>query len=726
MTRSKKANSESRILNRDGRTNRPSMPNRDGDWTTDWSNIKMEDYYRAQAIVNESEWDRFIQSMRQTLPTAFRLPVGKQTTKSIAHIIENQHLPKLSEIIFEGERIDSPKRIPWQVARYPGGLAYEVNVPKRVLRKSPDFKEFHQFLVYQTEVGNMSRQETVSMIPPLLLDVQPHHYVLDMCAAPGSKTAQLIEALHTPPPSSFTAVPLGLVIANDAEYSRAQLLVHQSSRLPSPALLITNLDASQYPTLKNAAGASLSFDRILCDVPCSGDGTIRKNVGIWKSWNVGSGNGLHSLQLRILVRAMQLLRPGGRIVYSTCSMNPVENEAVVAAALNTFPGQFMLVPTSKMLPGLIRRPGLTTWTPALNLSRAAKRTEQTTSHPDSKDELFMFSSHESYVAATDGGEVRNGRARFRDTLWPPENVCKLGLEHCLRIYPHLQNTGAFFVAVLQKNDDSTPCHPIETKVSASSKRDASPVHEPVERESKKPKLSIDGSELPKTDTEGFVKDLAIVDEPEPRSFKELPFTFLDGKDEVLLEHLARLQLVSTFPAGNIFVRHFPTDLMKTFYLANEAAKEVIQHNAFDRIRLVSAGVKVLSRHDLGEVQVSQTRVALNNHISVPIRFPEDREVTLRFVHDGIVTMENFIRSEARIQASLADLKTLLESYFPLLTEFHGQFFEVMSLQQNGSYMLIIEPQEVGGVSLSHHLVLPLWKSGRSLSLMVNKQYKKAL
>jgi multisite-specific tRNA:(cytosine-C5)-methyltransferase len=83
----------------------------------------------------------------------------------------------------------------------------------------------------------------------------------------------------------------------------------------------------------------LLFDRILCDVPCSGDGTMRKNLGIWKTWQPMDGNGLHGLQLRILQRAMKMLAPQGRIVYSTCSLNPVENEAVVAGALRSNPGE---------------------------------------------------------------------------------------------------------------------------------------------------------------------------------------------------------------------------------------------------------------------------------------------------------------------------------------------------------------------------------------------------
>jgi len=120
------------------------------------------------------------------------------------------------------------------------------------------------------------------------------------------------------------------------------MLVHQSlNRIGSPNCMITNLDASAIPSIKipnmqTGQTKNLYFDRILCDVPCSGDGTTRKNPGVWKTWKPADGLGLHSLQLRILSRAIQMLKPGGRLVYSTCSYNPIENEAVVSAALATF------------------------------------------------------------------------------------------------------------------------------------------------------------------------------------------------------------------------------------------------------------------------------------------------------------------------------------------------------------------------------------------------------
>jgi len=158
-----------------------------------------------------------------------------------------------------------------------------------------------------------------------------------MCAAPGSKvrirmksnlsetkskiyqTAQLLEALHSRDTVTSTSIPPGLLIANDSDHKRTHLLIHQSARLPSPALMVTNLDASNYPTIKipverpesashNSGGTNLEqllFDRILCDVPCSGDGTMRKNVGIWKHWQPMDGNGLHRSEGIHVIRHFQ-------------------------------------------------------------------------------------------------------------------------------------------------------------------------------------------------------------------------------------------------------------------------------------------------------------------------------------------------------------------------------------------------------------------------------------
>lgn len=95
-------------------------------------------------------------------------------------------------------------------------------------------------------------------------------------------------------------IPDGLLIANDNDAKRCHMLVHQSlNRIGSPNTMITNLDAAAIPNIripnasKPGSTTNLFFDRILCDVPCSGDGTTRKNPNIWKTWKTGDGLGLH-------------------------------------------------------------------------------------------------------------------------------------------------------------------------------------------------------------------------------------------------------------------------------------------------------------------------------------------------------------------------------------------------------------------------------------------------
>ncbi|CAN0457202.1 unnamed protein product, partial [Laminaria digitata] len=128
--------------------------------------------------------------------------------------------------------------------------------------------EFHTWLTGLMESGNITRQEAVSMLPPLFLDVQPKHMVLDMCAAPGSKTAQLIEMVSAPTTTTTTTTAttttapagaaaerndddgeVGLVVANDNDRDRAYMLAHQCKRVKSPAICITWCAAQLLPNL---------------------------------------------------------------------------------------------------------------------------------------------------------------------------------------------------------------------------------------------------------------------------------------------------------------------------------------------------------------------------------------------------------------------------------------------------------------------------------------------
>lgn len=373
---------------------------------------------------------------------------------------------------YDGMPVEAPQPVPW----YPDSLAWWMTTPKNVIRRYPPFAKFQKFLVSETSVGNISRQEVVSMIPPLLLDVKPGHVVLDLCAAPGSKAAQLLEMLHqgeegrilkalqihanedgreVPAYPGLDTVDMevdpnddgratGLLIANDMDYKRSHLLIHQLKRLSSPNMIVTNHDATLFPSLQLPSENSsqvqyLKFDRILADVPCSGDGTLRKNVNLWKDWIPGNALGLHQTQVRILVRALQMLKPGGRVVYSTCSMNPVENESVIAAAIERCGSENVeILDCSNELPGLQRVPGMTKWKVMDKAGRIWndwKEVEEWV-EKESKDGLIP--------------------GKLVPTMFPrkqEQDTPAIPLEKCIRVYAHQQDTGGFFITALHKKKE---------------------------------------------------------------------------------------------------------------------------------------------------------------------------------------------------------------------------------------------------------------------------------
>ena len=419
-------------------------------------NEKFDAYYQTQQVVRPEEWEQMMRSFRTPLPLTFRVNARGKFTESTRRKLVEELFPA---IVKQNPNMKPPKCLKW----YPDALAWQIDVPKDGLKRPNDWSSgspgarletsarnddsgmqtLRSFLIAANEVGAITRQEAVSMIPPLLLDVEPHHRVLDMCAAPGSKTFQLLEMLHAPRSGdgSFSGVPSGVVIANDASLRRANLLTHQTKRSNSPALIVTNHQAQEFPFLKDAddaegsrgaASSTYRFDRVLADVPCSGDGTLRKSPDLWKKWSPASGVDLHSLQLEIATRAARLLKVGGRLVYSTCSLNPLEDEAVVASLVRRSRGALRVADVSAREPGLERRPGMLSWRVG--------------------DVFGWHDEGPADAAPGDHGNTRRKQRNVADTMYPPglEKAKELGLERCVRILPHLDDTGGFFIVAIDK------------------------------------------------------------------------------------------------------------------------------------------------------------------------------------------------------------------------------------------------------------------------------------
>lgn len=165
-------------------------------------------------------------------------------------------------------------------------------------------------------------QEASAMAPAVALNAQPGDKVLDLCAAPGGKSGQLAAALKGE----------GLLVANEPEPARAKILSATMERLGiTNSIVVNSLPEKLSPVLPEF------FDKILVDAPCSGEGMFRREPNARSEWSPASPAGCASRQAFILDHAAKMLRPGGRLVYSTCTFNRAENERTIEAFLQRRP-----------------------------------------------------------------------------------------------------------------------------------------------------------------------------------------------------------------------------------------------------------------------------------------------------------------------------------------------------------------------------------------------------
>ena len=224
--------------------------------------------------------------------------------------------------------------------------------------------------------GLFQVQEEAAMLPVRILDPGPGERILDLCAAPGNKTAQLAVALANG----------GTVVANDRNPVRIRALRQVIDRLGLFNVSTTAWDGGGYPP---EAGL---FDRVLVDVPCTCEGTSRKSPEVLRDAGGERFRRMAGLQRALLRKAVQLCRPGGRVVYATCTYAPEENEGVVDWILrDDCPGWVRVVPAR--VPGVRCAEGLTAW-----------------------------------------------RGRSFDP----------SLRQAMRVWPHQNDTGGFFVAALER------------------------------------------------------------------------------------------------------------------------------------------------------------------------------------------------------------------------------------------------------------------------------------
>lgn len=352
-----------------------------------------------ESVEVTSEWQSFLASVRTPLPMSLRVHKNESAL---------QHIAQWTLTEAGVHRIVRPV-----AALPPSAGVYSCS--------NADYHS-HPQVEYTCRIlhaaSAVSFQEVVSAIPVLVLGVEPYHTVLDMCAAPGSKTLQALDEMLR---KGWDAPELrsSVLVANEKDRVKAtQTLPARLKRFHAPNVMSTRCDAVQWPRLYVTEGGALGqykdderycpveqqFDRIICDVPCSGDGTLRKEPSVAATWSPGYVKSLVPTQVAILRRGLEILADKGILVYSTCSLNPKEDEEVVCAALEMFGDAVELLDVNAVL----REKG-----------------------------AHLRSS--GGVAAPDVGGLRG-------------QAVPVGYDgaRVLRVLPHRDDTGGFFIAAFRK------------------------------------------------------------------------------------------------------------------------------------------------------------------------------------------------------------------------------------------------------------------------------------
>ena len=244
------------------------------------------------------------------LPEAFLQRMEAQLGSEYPAFLESLERPRAVALRFnplKGERPVLPfvgAPVPWE----PEGFYYDPET-------RPGLHVYHEAGVYYL-------QEASAMAPVALLDPKPGERVCDLCAAPGGKTTQIAGRM----------LGRGFLVCNEINPKRAKILSRNIERMGVANALVTNEHpetlASRFPGF---------FDRVLVDAPCSGEGMFRKEEAAVTDWSQETVQMCARRQREILDSAARLVRPGGRLVYSTCTFAPEEDEETVAAFLEVHP-----------------------------------------------------------------------------------------------------------------------------------------------------------------------------------------------------------------------------------------------------------------------------------------------------------------------------------------------------------------------------------------------------
>jgi NOL1/NOP2/sun family putative RNA methylase len=270
-----------------------------------------EEFERRHRIILGDDYENFAKILRKLLPASFRINTLK---------VDRDEMLK---------RFESYGWNLKQVPFYKDGVIFEGRKPLVLGNTVEHF------------LGYIYIQETASMIPPVVLDPQEDEVILDMAAAPGSKTTQIAQMMNNN----------GAIIANEKILPRLSSLRTNIQRCGITNAVITWMDGKAFRE------KGLKFDKILLDAPCTGTGAIMKSPKTLKTWSVDASKISSSIQKQLLQSAVECLKEDGTLVYSTCSLEPEENEENIDWAIRK-----LGVKVEKIkIEGFKTRSGITSW-----------------------------------------------------------------------------------------------------------------------------------------------------------------------------------------------------------------------------------------------------------------------------------------------------------------------------------------------------------------------------
>ena len=272
-------------------------------------------------------------------------------------------------------------------------------------------------------------QEPSAMTPASVLHVEPGEHVLDLCAAPGGKATALAAKLQGK----------GLLVANDISASRAKALLKNLEVFGVKNSFVTNAVPA-----KLAEQFEESFDKILIDAPCSGEGMFRKDIANAKAWSLDKVEACAKIQRDITVQAAKMLRPGGLMLYSTCTFSAEENEASIAYLLSACPDLELV--------DIPRQNGFSCGKPELLERLKRNLGTEFVRRKELGTELEAIQS--GYSSETAQELWQNGVIQAEDAVQEKWSQ----LTRCVRIFPHHMDGEGHFLALLKKKGELPRIH----------------------------------------------------------------------------------------------------------------------------------------------------------------------------------------------------------------------------------------------------------------------------